>query len=675
MTPAELIGPVARLLLGEPNAKLSGKRELRYGSRGSLAVDLQKGTWFDHETQEGGGLFDLVAREQRIAAHDAPTWLYEHGFELDDNRPAPRGNGQAPLGEIVAIYDYHDEVGAILFQVVRFEPKDFRQRCHDTTSPSGYSWKVKGVRRVPFRLPELIEAIATERLVFIVEGEKDSNRLWQAGLPATTNAGGAGKWHKDLSDFFRDADVVIIPDYDPQKRHPKTKELMFHPDGRPILPGQDHAQSVAAALDGIASRVRVLELWRHWADMPLKGDASDWLDAGGDADALYALVEQTPDWTPGQAQEAPSTARPILRIAEFIGGFVPPNYLIDGVLQLGFIYSMTGVTGHAKSAIALLLSELVSSHSVKYLGGHRVEHGRVVYFVGENADDIRMRVIGAASKRGPGEDPLADDILFIPGVFDIGASMAMLHREIGRHGKVDLVIIDTSAAYFLGNEELSNTQMGAHARMLRRLTTLPGKPCVLVLCHPIKHASEPSQLLPRGGGAFLAEMDGNLTAWKHDEVMVALHHNKMRGPGFEPMTFRLETIRTDRLVDAKGRQIPTVRAVWASQSEEDEQAAGLHKDDEQVLAARIFFGDEPVPSVAQIATHCGWFFTDGVTPFKTRVTRSLERLEKAKPHALVYRDRGRIFLTEKGKEAARKATLKLAQNERTQKEQLTMGLD
>jgi hypothetical protein len=70
------------------------------------------------------------------------------------------------------------------------------------------------------------------------------------------------------------------------------------------------------------------------------------------------------------------------------------------------------------------------------------------------------------------------------------------------------------------------------------LTTLPGGPCVLALCHPIKHVIDPNQLLPRGGGAFLNEVDGNLSAWKRDEDIVELHHTgKLRGPGFEPISF------------------------------------------------------------------------------------------------------------------------------------------
>ena len=131
-----------------------------------------------------------------------------------------------------------------------------------------------------------------DRVVFVVEGEKDCDRLWKRGVPATTNAGGAGKWNPGLTEVFRDADVVIVPDRDPQKLHPKTGEPLFHPDGRPVLPGQDHAQLVAAALQGTARKVRVLELWRDWPEMPPKGDVSDWIKNGGTVERLYELAEQ-----------------------------------------------------------------------------------------------------------------------------------------------------------------------------------------------------------------------------------------------------------------------------------------------------------------------------------------------------------------------------------------------
>jgi len=302
---AALIEPVARLLLGEPNTRLSSDHELRYGSRGSFSIDLQKGVWHDHETGEGGGVLDLVQRETGLTeARRCVQWLEEAGFDLEREQPPRKGkpkpkdkdNGKGSHFNIVATYDYTDEIGHLLFQVCRLDPKDFRQRKPDH---GGWSWSVRGVRNVPYRLPELLEQLAEQHVVFVVEGEKDANNLWQLGIPATTNAGGAGKWRAELNEFFSGADVVIIEDNDPQKKHPKTGELMFHDDGRPILPGQDHAQAVAAALDGIATRVRVLKLVQFWPAMPLKGDVSDWLEhGGGSPEMLFEIIEQLPDWRP-----------------------------------------------------------------------------------------------------------------------------------------------------------------------------------------------------------------------------------------------------------------------------------------------------------------------------------------------------------------------------------------
>src|SRR5262249_41201966 len=159
------------------------------------------------------------------------------------------------------------------------------------------------------------------------------------------------------------------------------------------------------------------------------------------------------------------------------------------------------------------------------------------YFIGENPDDCRARIIGADAKRS--DDPSTDRIHYLVGVFNIEEIYARVAIEAETLGGVDLVIIDTSAAYFPGKEENNNQEIGAYARTQRRLTTLPGGPCVLALCHPTKYASDPTQLLPRGGGAFIGEIDGNLTAWKRDEDIIELHHGKLRGPGFEPISFRL----------------------------------------------------------------------------------------------------------------------------------------
>ena len=148
---------------------------------------------------------DAVSRRLRFCAR---------GRDADRRgaaEPKPNGHGDK-LGKAIAEYSYMDEAGELLFQVVRFDPKTFRQRRPD--GHGHWTWNVTGVRMVPYRLPELLEAIASEHPVVIVEGEKDVRTAVQLGLVATTNAGGAGKWRDEYDQYFTDADVIIVPDND-----------------------------------------------------------------------------------------------------------------------------------------------------------------------------------------------------------------------------------------------------------------------------------------------------------------------------------------------------------------------------------------------------------------------------------------------------------------------------
>jgi hypothetical protein len=255
---------VARILLGPPNRKLSSGKELRWGNNGSLSIDIPKGTWFDHERGEGGGVLDFIRIREGLEGEDAFDWMRSKGIV-----------GKPNLSRIVATFPYTDEAGEVLFEVVKYDPKSFKQRRPD--GRGGWIWNVDGVCPIPYRLPELIEAVANERVVAVPEGEKDCNKLWDIGIAATTNAGGAGKWKAELNGHFRGADVVLIPHNDEA--------------------GRKHAPMVAAQLKSVAKRVRILELWRHWPAMPVKGDVNDWLEKGGGTrEKLDALIAAAPEY-------------------------------------------------------------------------------------------------------------------------------------------------------------------------------------------------------------------------------------------------------------------------------------------------------------------------------------------------------------------------------------------
>ena len=97
-----------------------------------------------------------------------------------------------PVSKEVAVYDYVDKDGKLHYQVVRLDPKVFLQRRPDPDRPGLWINNMKGVERIPYRL-DLLAASPGEGLVFVVEGEKDADRLNSMNLLATTNPGGAGE--------------------------------------------------------------------------------------------------------------------------------------------------------------------------------------------------------------------------------------------------------------------------------------------------------------------------------------------------------------------------------------------------------------------------------------------------------------------------------------------------
>lgn len=177
---------------------------------------------------------------------------------------------------IVATHDYRDEDSSLLFQVVRFEPKSFKQRRPD--GKGGWKWNLDGIRRVLYRLPELL-ATPMDQTVFLVEGEKAADALARLGLAATCSPMGAGKWRDEYAPPFAGRNVVVLPDADD--------------------PGEMHAGQAAASLARVTKSLKVV---------PLPGldhgqDVYDWLADGNTIEDLLRLTEAAPDWESQKGSE------------------------------------------------------------------------------------------------------------------------------------------------------------------------------------------------------------------------------------------------------------------------------------------------------------------------------------------------------------------------------------
>ncbi len=258
-------------------------------------------------------------------------------FKRSRREPLHKGKcGEAVPAKrrIVATYDYTDEAGRVLFQCVRYEPKDFRQRQPD--GKGGSTWNLKGVRLVLYRLPEVVKASE----VWIVEGEKDCDTLATLGLCATCNPLGAEKWRDEYNEALHGKSVVIVPDND--------------------APGRRHGEQVARVLHGVAASVKIVKL------PDTVKDASDYVatftDKAEGAERLAVMAEGAAEWTVAQSDANPTTdQRPLIQFFRptELRDYKPPEGIVivgDCHIVRGNVFVIGGPPGVGKSRAAVYLA-------------------------------------------------------------------------------------------------------------------------------------------------------------------------------------------------------------------------------------------------------------------------------------------------------------------------------
>ncbi|MBS1830567.1 MAG: DUF927 domain-containing protein [Acidobacteria bacterium] len=257
-----------------PKLKAHGKEwrgpcPIHKGTRDSFAVNAATGQAYCHSECARG--WSMVELEAELAGFDTAQACKEIA-KLVRRSETTNGHGANGTGRrIVATYPYVDEAGVVLFEVVRFDPKDFRQR----RSINGkHVYSLGDVRRVVFRLPQVIAA----NEVLIVEGEKDVLSLEKLGFIATTSPMGAGKWRTEYAEHFAGKRVVIIPDND--------------------APGEKHAAEVLRSVEPVAREAMIVRL-------PEK-DATAWIENGGTFASLRAFIDEA---LANRAQSVPSWFR------------------------------------------------------------------------------------------------------------------------------------------------------------------------------------------------------------------------------------------------------------------------------------------------------------------------------------------------------------------------------
>jgi len=313
------------------------------------------------------------------------------------------------------------------------------------------------------------------------------------------------------------------------------------------------------------------------------------------------------------------------------------EWIVDGIIQRGSLYSVTAATNHGKTAIMLLLALCVGTG--RRFAGRDIKPGGVLILCGEDPNGFRPRMRASMEKLGLEREDVIGLVTVLPYALPLREHIDQIKQEAARRGEFTMVLVDTSVAFFTGDSEDDNLQARAHAWDLRELTELPGKPAVLVNCHPTKGADRDA-LTPRGGGAFLNEIDTNLTVWAEGETATLHWQRKKRGPDFDPIAFEFmgaQIIEGDY-------KVQTVIA-WPITDEREQQIRkARNQDEDRLLYAMQHY---PTHHFAEWANDCGW----NGEKAKSKVFRVMERL---KADALVAKTRRGYGLTKKGEEEAKK---------------------
>jgi len=243
----------------------------------------------------------------------------------------------SPYAEIDEVYEYQDETGNPCYYCVKL--RDYRDGKWEKTfrrcrfdDDGNLIPKIAGLRLYPYRLPQLIWALAEGKTIYFTEGEKDADSLAVLSLTATTVIGGANARVDYLKDWFigDPEEIVIFADNDDA--------------------GEKFAQRVANLFFGLHFKVKIV----RFPELSKGGGVSDYLSKGGTTDSLNERVGQTPYYISSPPE--PSVPEAITRGR---GRLTSKDYLIT-LARLEYTFKLNELTGDCEINGELKNDELLS---------------------------------------------------------------------------------------------------------------------------------------------------------------------------------------------------------------------------------------------------------------------------------------------------------------------------
>jgi hypothetical protein len=412
-----------------------------------------------------------------------------------------RPTDQTPwIDRLVQVYEYTDEEGQILYGNARLYPKDFRSVRPD--GRGGWISGLKGVeRRVLYRLPEVIEAVAEDRPIWLTEGEKDADTLRSLGQTATTHAGGVNSWKPhshQLRSPLAGATVNVWRDAD--------------------KPGVRWSHDVVRDLREVGANFRVIEA--------TKGK-----------DAFDALVTHKISFDEAYREVDVSEEEPIEGIPPadrlLYDQFIPFSeiepllksaYLVKGLIERNSLVVIFAPSGLTKTFVALELARCIATG--RAFLGRSVHAGAVVCVAAEGARSALNRLAAIRQEKGAEASltllPIPVDLMDRED--DVNVFIASTKRLEAESGvKHEAIFLDTYSQSIVGADENaakdSSTAIDSMNRIRRELDAT-----VIAIAHTGKDESRGI----RGSNALYNACDTVLQVSKLPHAGYEISVNKQR---------------------------------------------------------------------------------------------------------------------------------------------------
>ena len=336
-------------------------------------------------------------------------------------------------------YIYKDENNLPVYMVERScngTGKTFKQY---TIKNENLTPGIKGVPRLPYRLPEIIN----HDVIYICEGEQAADAMAQYGYAATCNSGGANNWDDNLNAYFTDKNVIILPDND--------------------SPGHKHALCVAGKLHTFAKSIKIAPVCK---DLKEKDDIVDWFCANPKKIyKLHEIIEPFSFWEKGDDIEDIEENPITWILPQKMSYILDANWIVRDLIPASGFGAAYGKPGSGKTFWALDLAMSIASG--KGYANKLTKHGPAAYVALESGRRFQNRVIKWAEEN-------KKDIKDIPfiitpdqiNLLDPEKDAERIVKSLKKQEKVfkekfKIVVIDTLSRAMSGGNENSPEDMTA----------------------------------------------------------------------------------------------------------------------------------------------------------------------------------------------------------------------